>query len=413
MFLKTISSKIITVFALALFITLIASTCIAATYYVDNKHPNASDSNPGSETSPWNTIRKAANTMVAGDTAIVSEGTYPERVTMNNSGSAGKQITFSASGSVSMQGWDLNSGYVTVDGFEITGSSRQGVLFGSSSNNNIVSNNEIHHNPHAGIWLKGADHLIENNDIHHSILDFSVADDADFILFFGSGHIIRGNNLHDNYKQGGDPHIDCFQTWGPASDILIENNICNLPTQSGHMQGSNLSGSIDGLTFKNNTFINIGSGGINNWHGGAKNLHVLNNTFHGVGSYPVELMNNTGAIVKNNIFSNCAKQYLSTNSSVDVGHNAVYNGGSTPPGSANTGDKWNVNPLFVDAANGDLSLQPGSPLIDAGIALPNVTEDFNGTPRPVNGAWDIGAFEYSTNGTSTAPSAPRNLIIIK
>jgi len=63
----------------------VAKNAFAAEYYVS---PTGSDSNPGTEASPWGTVQKAANTAVAGDTVWFRGGTY--------SPSAG--ITFSKSG---------------------------------------------------------------------------------------------------------------------------------------------------------------------------------------------------------------------------------------------------------------------------------------------------------------------------
>lgn len=48
----------------------------AATYYVDQGHPQASDHNAGTEASPWGTINHAATVLRAGDTVLVKEGTY-------------------------------------------------------------------------------------------------------------------------------------------------------------------------------------------------------------------------------------------------------------------------------------------------------------------------------------------------
>ena len=47
------------------------------TYYVS---PSGSDTSPGTETQPWQTIQKAADTLVAGDTVYIKAGTYPEKV---------------------------------------------------------------------------------------------------------------------------------------------------------------------------------------------------------------------------------------------------------------------------------------------------------------------------------------------
>ena len=62
-------------FIFSLFMVAASPTpAIAATYYVDATSGN--DSNPGTtETLPWKTLTKAANTAQAGDTVLVRDGT--------------------------------------------------------------------------------------------------------------------------------------------------------------------------------------------------------------------------------------------------------------------------------------------------------------------------------------------------
>ncbi|HUT11121.1 MAG TPA: right-handed parallel beta-helix repeat-containing protein [Thermoguttaceae bacterium] len=48
----------------------------AATYFVDQGHPQAGDDNVGSEAAPWKTINHAATVLRAGDTVLVKQGTY-------------------------------------------------------------------------------------------------------------------------------------------------------------------------------------------------------------------------------------------------------------------------------------------------------------------------------------------------
>ena len=51
-------------------------------------------------------------------------------------------------------------------------------------------------------------------------------------------------------------------------------------------------------------------------------------------------------------------------------------------------------PGFVNAAAGDFRLLSGSPAIDAGVAVPEVFEDWRGLLRPQGATYDLGAYEY-------------------
>jgi parallel beta-helix repeat protein len=110
------------------------SVCLANAYYVDKDSSGGtcSDTNPGTETQPWCTIQKAASTLTAGETVYIKNGTYPEIVTVQNSGTAGNYITFKAypghkphitgDGSCSWNGV-LNisaKAYIKVDGLELS-----------------------------------------------------------------------------------------------------------------------------------------------------------------------------------------------------------------------------------------------------------------------------------------------------
>ncbi len=52
------------------------------------------------------------------------------------------------------------------------------------------------------------------------------------------------------------------------------------------------------------------------------------------------------------------------------------------------------DPKFVNLPGFDFRLQAGSSAIDAGTAIPEVSTDSAGTPRPKGAAYDIGAYEY-------------------
>jgi hypothetical protein len=96
-----------------------ASVSLAGTYYVS---PTGSAGNDGTQASPWS-LDKANSTMVAGDTAILMDGSYSSAIAPFNSGSDGSPITYRAAHSrqavliTSNPRLSLsNRSYITVDG---------------------------------------------------------------------------------------------------------------------------------------------------------------------------------------------------------------------------------------------------------------------------------------------------------
>ncbi len=71
-----------------LWLVLAPSASSAAIYFVDANHPNARDTNPGTETLPFKTISKATSLVNAGDTVFIKGGIYRETVTLSRSGTS-------------------------------------------------------------------------------------------------------------------------------------------------------------------------------------------------------------------------------------------------------------------------------------------------------------------------------------
>jgi hypothetical protein len=122
--------------------------------------------------------------------------------------------------------------------------------------------------------------------------------------------------------------------------------------------------------------------------------------------------------IKNNIFydTGCVTElstYQASVSGFDVNYNLYYKPASTdkiigtlntfymnsPKPFSGTGYSWEANgitadPLFVDAANHNFHLQPGSPARGKGIHVPEAATDYDGRAFNATNP-SIGAFEYA------------------
>ena len=264
-----------------------AKICYSAIYYVST---NGNDKNPGTESSPWLTLQKAADTVVAGDTVIVRAGIYNKSFTITTSGKPDKYITFQAEGayiadthSDSFIGTRQQpasyirvTGFRTIKGFDVCG------------NFNIIENNTIEQGsvgiswhpdtspPSTGVIVRNnvfkgkasytsqfivlvtgeasSNCLIEDNLFDHNT-------GADAMRIFGTGHIIRGNTIVGLDETGW--HSDLFQVYSnngeQSNNILVENNLYMDSTGSlGMMQNKSKILNISNWEFRNNLFVNIG-----------------------------------------------------------------------------------------------------------------------------------------------------------
>jgi hypothetical protein len=120
----------------------------AATYYVSM---SGSDSNPGTQASPFKTITKANGTVSAGDTVHVAPGIYTGGSTTTKNGTASSRITYisdtrwGAKITGGSYGWPIKGAYTTVDGFEVDGASRWIAGLDGAGTGVIMKNNHVHH----------------------------------------------------------------------------------------------------------------------------------------------------------------------------------------------------------------------------------------------------------------------------
>ncbi|MCB0550553.1 MAG: hypothetical protein KDD19_23490, partial [Phaeodactylibacter sp.] len=222
-------------------------------------------------------------------------------------------------------------------------------------------------------------------------------------------------NLGNGSQGGGIRNTDASPLF---LNCIIRNNFSN--SNGGGLYTSNASPTFVNCIFANNIAGN---------HGGGAYVEVgtftfTNCVFYGNSSQsgtPGGLssnLRNTEVLVTNSIlWSNFSgNQAPSSSAQIEFDNGAlmptlshsIVQGGYAPCTDCPGGD-GNVDPFFVDAANGNLRLQECSPAIDAGdnAAVPSgIMADLDGAPRFFNnGTVDLGAYEYQS-APAPIPAAP-------
>ena len=380
----------------------------------------------GSSGNPWRTIQHAADTMAAGDTVIVNEGTYNETIQTVRSGISGRRITFRASGDVSVTGFTVSHSYITVDGFNV---SPGGIDLHNNQYceilNNYFSNCQIYldetsytlirgnHITSTSAWghdwcaidLHGAYNVAENNEIGPS-------KDTDAFRVFGHDNIMRNNYIHDlTLSPNSGAHMDVFQTWGLNNMVsynqVFENNLITSGDRSQTnlqmcMTENNENPNIHDFTVRNNIFVNVpGAANL-----GVPHIRFYNNTVYNCGTWSIIGASNANRAkgqpdyleIFNNIFVSDYDHYGSFISGGGTECLFDYNFIAKPDGSPVEGftEDHGVNggePRFTNPSSNDFHLMPGSPAIEKGTALTGLYYDMDGNLRPQGANWDIGAYE--------------------
>jgi hypothetical protein len=365
--------------------------------------PMGSDSSPGTEAAPFLTLQKAADVVNPGDTVIVEDGVYVGAsascgtgalpvVCVRRGGTASAWVTFQArhpgrakieGGNTSTHGFLFKgASYVTLSGFEIARmSSATGAAHGvmiDLGHDIVLSQLHIHDIGRVctstsqgltGVFVR-VPHVTITRSVFHDI-----------------GRFLPGEN-------------GCTASTTAHFDHAIY--------VSGEYYSSTTPGASDTL-ITNNIFYRIQRGwSVHLYPGTLPRMSILNNTF-AFANTPAEdgqiiiAASTSDSRIMNNVFyspRNAAVYYYDgTQTNLQIRNNIVYGTtkviGAVPSGTTVSANMF-TDPKVANAVSEpfDFHLLTGSPAVNAGLNLPEVTADYDGVAR-IDGSTDISALEFA------------------
>lgn len=406
---------------------LLAAVLSAATYHVD---PSGDDSGSGSSSDPWQTLQKAADTVVAGDTVLVHAGTYAG-FDLRTSGTDGSPINFSADDGVvidqanTLTGDGINienADHVVIEGFTVQGNGtcpgtiRNGFRAAQGSRITFRNNRGFDNCERAFFTAFVDDLLIEDNEGAGSVDEHGI-----YTSNSGDRPVIRNNFVHGNDDAGIHMNGDASAGGdGIISDAVVEGNVIR-DNGLGGAAGINCDG-VQDSTIRNNLIVGNHATGIalfqQDGADGSKRNLVAGNTVvnDSDGRWGITIANGS---TDNTVLGNVFLSRHSFRGAMDIrtdshpglvsDFNAVEDVITTDGGDSTlTLSEWQAQTgqdansfvateaeLFVDPTlpGGDYHLKEGSPAIDAGTGTGASPVDFEGDRRPQGTEVDIGADE--------------------
>lgn len=390
----------------------------SADYYVDQRHPQASDNNPGTEALPWATMYRAARaSLQPGDTVYVKAGTYDASQGGNwytpsinpaSSGAPGNPITFkslpahaavldsSGAPGVPAIGSYMRS-HIVIDGFVIPNSGSKGIAVfgeeGAPARDVVIKNNVIH-----GIFVDGFDNtegvrveraegvIVTNNRIYN-VNNGGGSSNASAVKTYKTRNVViehnefydvvagvkekeassyltvRYNRIHD-CRYG---FVLNNQNTGVTEQIKYYGNIVECGT--GFESSTQSTATMRDVHIYNNTFAGYSSKAVHiNEHG--QGFHIYNNIFYRPAStidmadfFTRQANTSQVTLMDNNLYLRDPKVVVGL-----YGENITFNTLAAWKASSYGLDKNSLlaDPAFVDVSRRDYHLKAGSPALAAG-----------------------------------------------
>jgi len=278
---------------------------------------------------------------------------------------------------------------------------------------------------------------VVNNDVGPWPASSSAGDKAAGIAGNGKNNTILGNYVHDigggtlnhgMYFDTGTTDLEVaynevanvgqgnlIQTFdnlgtGDLNNLSIHHNLLH----DGGRYGLNISTGTNSLSAWNNVIYNTALAGVrfSVQTNASSAIAILNNTLYNNGtSSGAPITNDWNLYAGTALFANnivvagpgtASSSYYNgggNDSALQIQRNLWYGlnrGGAPSQDSDPVGGLTDLlNPLFANAASGNLKLLAGSPAIDQAATVPfTVIDDYQQTARPQGGRADVGAYEF-------------------
>ncbi len=401
----------------------------------------------GTYAKPWQTLVFAKNTIQPGDIVYVENGYVASSVEANNSavnlsraGTATAPMAIVAypkstatvgSTTAVTNGFNITAGNWVISGLTIRGA-QAAVSVSNLSGIRLVGSDVSCPNGYGTggcITTSGGSSLaLLGNNIHDngSTSNTNLASYS-AVNLVGTNSVVVGWNKVANTR--GCNAVDAHSNSGPQNSFSIHDNYIS-NTRCTAISLGTVDPSQGAVNVYNNVVVNSGTGPMPGGTssqtlsysgiaiaGSATASQVYNNTFYNAGAFggtSAAAVRAPGAVnLTNNIFYLVGNEwYVSPDSNLSYvnGTNNIFFGNGSAPGMFS--NSVSSDPMFVNIANSDFHLLPGSAAIDAGTTV-NLSTDYDGALRPQGNGYDIGAYESANQASvaGTLSASPASLSI--
>jgi len=205
----------------------------AVQYYVST---TGSDTNPGTQSQPWKTIQKAANTVNPGDTIFVMAGTYNESVKFQRSGTSvnpikltnynSQVVTINGGSSAALWPTATTTQYWIIEGLRLVSSGSFTIKYnawGCNGSCNGIDHWTFRNNYISGaVQIYGAYTLFEGNDVDGTANNGNGGNGVEDLYDVSHHNTFSNNHIHNFSVRG------LWSEHRTHDDLIVGNTINNI-----------------------------------------------------------------------------------------------------------------------------------------------------------------------------------------